>query len=157
MDDSFARGGKRGLGLLLAMLLLAQPVLAEERGWLTPRRAWGVALLGGSAVLLKNSWDFHQQASDFYSLYQRASTPQEAEVFFDRADNRDTKSQMSWMAATAFALGGVQLVAFGNREMESVAKKRRLEPDGKMHGFVIEPRVELELGRIGVRFKRRFF
>ena len=53
--------------LLLAGLCYVKPVCGEEgdqQGWLTPRRAWGIALFSGSAVLLKKSWDFHQQANE---------------------------------------------------------------------------------------------
>lgn len=135
----------------MVALLCAQPIQAAEQGWLTSRRAWGVALFSGSAVLLKKSWDFHQQADESYALYRRAATEREAELFFDRADNRDTKSQMSWMAAAAFALAGWQLMTLGDeREARALAIKKPT-----LAGVEVEP--QLQSGRVGLRFKRRFF
>ena len=80
--------GAMGLGAV------AWSVKGADRGWMTSRRAWGWALCGGSAILLVKSWDFRQQGDDAYRRYQKASTPQEAERFLDRANSRDTQSQM---------------------------------------------------------------
>ncbi|MEE3258044.1 MAG: hypothetical protein VX293_02425 [Candidatus Latescibacterota bacterium] len=146
-----ARGGP---GLILALVCCVQPLSAEEdKQWLTPRRAWGLALFGGSAVLLQKGWDFHQRADEFYALYRQASSERDAEDFFDRADNNDTKSQMSGLAATAFALAGWQLWSSGDERSE----QQQYIVKSKLLGLEVEPRLELEEGRVGLRFKRRFF
>ncbi len=140
--------------LLLAGLCYVKPVCGEEgdqQGWLTPRRAWGIALFSGSAVLLKKSWDFHQQANETYALYRKAATGPQAELLYESADNRDTKSQMSWMAAAAFALAGWQMLALGDaRESVMIANPHLL-------GVEFEPRVQMETRRIEFSFKHRFF
>lgn len=143
-----------GLGLILALVFCVQPLQAEEdKQWLTPRRAWGLALFGGSAVLLQKGWDFHQRADESYLLYRQASTERDAEDFFDRADNNDTKSQMSWLAATAFALAGWQLWSLGDERPE----RQQVVVVPKVMGLEIDPRLELEERRVGLWFKRRFF
>ena len=74
--------------LLLAGLCYVKPVCGEEgdqQGWLTPRRAWGIALFSGSTVLLKKSWDFHQQANETYALYRKAATGPQAELLYESA------------------------------------------------------------------------
>ena len=123
--------GAMGLGAV------AWSVKGADRGWMTSRRAWGWALCGGSAILLVKSWDFRQQGDDAYRRYQKASTPQEAERFLDRANSRDTQSQMSWMTAAAFALAGWQLLALGDEKQEQ--------------GVAVAPRLELGTGQVGIR------
>ena len=136
-----------GLGLL-ALLLCAGPVPAEEEQ-ASSRRTWGLALFAGSAVLLKKGWDFHSQADEFYDLYRQATDEHDAEIFFDRADNRDVKSQMSLLAAGTFALAGWQFW--------SHAEKERRETGAKILGVEVVPQVELDRGRVGLALKRRFF
>ena len=123
--------GAMGLGAV------AWSVRGADRGWLTSRRAWGLALCGGSAILLVKSWNFRQQGDDAHQHYQKASTPQEAARFLDRANSRDTQSQMSWMTAAAFALAGWQLLALGDEKQEQ--------------GVEIAPRLDLGAGRVGVQ------
>ena len=131
-------------------LLLAQSAWAEGREETRSRRVWGVALYTGSAILLKKSWDFHQQADESYALYRKADTGPRAELYFDRAGNRDTKSQMSWMAAAAFALAGWQMLASGDEEEREVKKL-------KMARVEIEPELAWQGRRVGLQFTRRFF
>ena len=123
--------GAMGLGAV------AWSVKGADRGWMTSRRAWGWALCGGSAILLVKSWDFRQQGDDAYRRYQKASTPQEAERFLDRANSRDTQSQMSWMTAAAFALAGWQLLALGDEK--------------PAQGVAVAPRLELGTGQVGIQ------
>ena len=142
--------------LVVALLYVSPPAYAEQdetQGWLTSRRAWSMALCSGSVVLLKKSWDFHRQADESYALYRKATTGPEAEVFFERADNRDTKSQMSWMAAAAFALAGWQMLASGDKE----GTQASFGKNPQVVGVEIEPELEWRNRRVGLQFKRRFF
>ena len=141
---------------MVTLLYVSPPAYAEQdetQGWLTSRRAWSMALCSGSVVLLKKSWDFHRQADESYALYRKATTGPEAELLFERADNRDTKSQMSWMAAAAFALAGWQMLASGDKEgtQASFAKKPQVV------GVEIEPELEWRARRVGLQLKGRFF
>ena len=141
---------------LIVALLYVPPAYAEQhetQGWLTSRRAWSMALCSGSVVLLKKSWDFHRQADESYALYRKATTGPEAELFFERADNRDTKSQMSWMAAAAFALASWQMLVSGDKEGTQVS----LGKNPQVVGVEIEPELEWRTRRVGLQFKRRFF
>ena len=143
-------------GFLMVALLYVPPAYAEQdetQGWLTSRRAWSMALCSGSVVLLKKSWDFHRQADESYALYRKATTGPEAELFFERADNRDTKSQMGWMAAAAFALAGWQMLASGDKE----GTQASLGKNPQVVGVEIEPELEWRTIRVGLQFKRRFF
>ena len=142
--------------LMVTLLYVSPPAYAEQdetQGWLTSRRAWSMALCSGSVLLLKKSWDFHRQADESYALYRKATTGPEAELLFERADNRDTKSQMSWMAAAAFALAGWQMLASGDKEgtQASFAKKPQVV------GVEIEPELEWRARRVGLQLKGRFF
>ena len=112
-----------------------------------------MALFSGGVVLLKKSWDFHLQADESYALYRKATTGPEAEVFFERADNRDTKSQMSWMAAAAFALAGWQMLASGDKEGTQASFGGNLQ----LVGVEIAPELEWRDRRVVLQFKRRFF
>ena len=141
---------------MVTLLYVSPPAYAEQdetQGWLTSRRAWSMALCSGSVLLLKKSWDFHRQADESYALYRKATTGPEAELLFERADNRDTKSQMSWMAAAAFALAGWQMLASGDKEgtQASVAK------NPQVGGGEIEPELEWRARRVGLQLKGRFF
>jgi len=76
-----------------------------------------------------------------------------AEDFYERSDNRQTKSQMSWGVAAAFAAVGYQLLVVDGRGKEpnsSVAQGR-----GALDRVDFEP--QIELGRVGFRLSRRFF
>ena len=142
--------------LIVALLYVSPPAYAEQdetQGWLTSRRAWSMALCSGSVVLLKKSWDFHRQADESYALYRKATTGPEADVFFERADNRDTKSQMSWMAAAAFALAGWQMLVSGDKE----GTQASFGKNSQVVGVEIEPELEWRNRRVGLQFKRRFF
>ena len=142
--------------LIVALLYVSPPAYAEQdetQGWLTSRRAWSMALCSGSVVLLKKSWDFHRQADESYALYRKATTGPEAELLFERADNRDTKSQMSWMAAAAFVLAGWQMLASGDKE----GTQASFGKNPQVVGVEIEPELEWRARRVGLQFKRRFF
>ena len=132
---------------LLALLLCAGPVSAEQEQS-NSRRTWGLALFASSAVLLKKGWDFHRQADEFYDLYRQTNDDRAAEDFFDRADNCDVKSQMSFLVAGTFALAGWQFWSWDARE--------RRETGAKILSVEVVPQVELNWGRVGLVLKRRF-
>ena len=132
---------------LLALLLCAGPVSAEQEQS-NSRRTWSLALFASSAVLLKKGWDFHRQADEFYDLYRQTNDDRAAEDFFDRADNCDVKSQMSFLVAGTFALAGWQFWSWDTRE--------RRETGAKILSVEVVPQVELNWGRVGLVLKRRF-
>jgi len=135
-----------GIGLL-GILFCAGSVSAEQERT-NSRRTWGLAFCAGSAVLLKKGWDFHRQADEFYDIYRRATDERDAEQFFDRADNRDVKSQMSFLVAGAFAVAGWQFLSRGEGERET---------GSKILGLEVATQIEADRGGVILALQRRFF
>ena len=136
----------------LAMDGMGRPALAEEvQGFFTARRSLGLMFLGGSAVLLKQGMDFHDEADELYALYEAAETPEDADRLYARTNNRDIKSQVSWALAGAFAVSGVRLILRSGTPSSALARPyTRAEP-----ATYVEPHVSS--GRLGVVLKQSFF
>jgi hypothetical protein len=77
---------------------------------ITGRRLMGMAFLGGSALLVRKGYDYHNDADDLYALYKEADEPEDADRLYSRTTNRDVKSQVSWALAAAFAFSGMRMV-----------------------------------------------
>ena len=150
----FHRMASAVLGVLLGVLLLVQPVVAEsEKSTFKARRSLGVLFLAGSLALTKQGFDFRDDADEFYVRYKKAGTPAEADRLYTRTNNRDVKSQVSWALAAALAVSGTRLF---------LAKADDAHPASRLNaarrlasGFSLEP--QLEPRRFGLELKRRFF
>ena len=137
----------------LAMDGMGHPAVAEEsQGFFTARRSLGLMFLGGSAALLKQGMDFHDEADELYALYEAAETPEDADRLYARTNNRDIKSQVSWALAGAFAVSGVRLILRSGTP--SSARYGRLHMRAEPATYV-EPHVSS--GRLGVVLKQSFF
>ena len=137
----------------LAMDRMGHPAVAQEvQGVFTARRSLGLMFLGGSAVLLKQGMDFHDEADELYVLYVSAETPEDADRLYARTNNRDIKSQVSWALAGAFAVSGVRLILWSGTP--SSARYARTHTRAEPATFV-EPHVSY--GRLGVVLKHSFF
>lgn len=146
--------------LLLCGLFICRPVMAEERGFFTPRRTLGLAFLGGSALLAKQGVDFKSEADDFYERYEKATDQTEIDRLYRRTNNRDVKSQVSWALSAAFAVSGLRLVFIGGAETSNERQQlTRGEKESPVMGAVrgIEFESRLDPGGIGFSVKRRFF
>ena len=141
----------RGLGIALATLALtvlgAVPGFAEEL--VSPRRALGVALLGGSLLLAKQGVDLHRDADDLYARYKEADRPQEASRLYRRTNNRDIKSQVSWALSAAFAITGARLLWRGRSDSE-----HKQRPGGS---WVLSGPAEIRGVDLGLARSWRFF
>ena len=147
------------LVFLLCLLLVSPPVEAGERRILTPRRALGLAFLGGSAALVKRGMDFKEEADELYERYEKATDPQEIDRLYRRTNNRDVKSQVSWALAAAFAVSGLRLILTGETETEfgrfrSFGTKELLSG---LPGWRIEVESRADGGGIGIGLRRSFF
>ncbi len=132
---------------------MGKPAAAEEGGhFFTARRTLGLVFLGGSAALVKQGIDFHDEADELYARYEMAGTADEADRLYARTNNRDIKAQVSWALAAAFAVSGVRLILQGGSAPHAAeyANQRAITP-----GVVLEPR--LSAHQLGLVIKRSFF
>ncbi len=132
---------------------VVQPVAAEEgQGFLTARRSLGLLFIGGSAALVKQGFDFNSEADELYARYQAADTAEDAVRLYERTNNRDVKSQVSWALAAAFTVSGVRLLLQGG---EASARAYRSGAGAlSTPRFAVEP--QLAARRIGLVVKRSF-
>ena len=145
--------------VLVALLcggLLGQPIAAEAEGFFTARRSLGLAFLGGSVVMGKVGLDFKNDADDFYDRYERASDPIEVDRLYQRTNNRDIKSQISWAMAAAFAVSGVRLI-FSSSPVKSYERPKPSEKGTKIGVRGLELDGQIDRGRLGLRLKKSFF
>lgn len=137
----------------LAMDRMGHPAVAQEvQGFFTARRSLGLMFLGGSAVLLKQGMDFHDEADELYALYEAAETPEDADRLYARTNNRDIKSQVSWALAGAFAVSGVRLILRSGTPLSARYARPHTRAKSAMY---VEPHVSS--GRLGVILKQSFF
>ena len=145
--------------VLVALLcggLLGQPSTAEAEGFFTARRSLGLAFMGGSAVMCKVGLDYKNDADDFYDRYKRAADPIEVDRLYQRTNNRDIKSQVSWALAAAFAVSGVRLI-FSSGPVKSYDRPATSEKRTKIGIRGVELDGQIDRGRFGLRLKKSFF
>ena len=106
----------------------------------------------GSAALLKQGMDFHDEADELYALYEAAETPEDADRLYARTNNRDIKSQVSWALAGAFAVSGLRLILRSGTPSSARYGRphTRTEPATYVGPHVLS-------GRLGVVLKQSFF
>ena len=127
-------------------------VAEESQDFFTARRSLGLMFLGGSAALLKQGMDFHDEADELYALYEAAETPEDADRLYARTNNRDIKSQVSWALAGAFAVSGVRLILRSGIPSSARYGRPHTRAEPAMY---VEPHVSS--GRLGVVLKQSFF
>ena len=159
--DSAGGTAKRRVAALLAGLicvgLLAGTARAESRRLFTARRAVGVLFLGGGAVMANQALDLRAEADDFYDRYEQATEPEEIDRLYQRTNNRDIKSQLSWALAAAFSVTGLRLVLTSGpgsappRDADLAATPLPSLPGGLELTSTVDPQ------RIGLGLRRRFF
>ncbi|MBT5829798.1 MAG: hypothetical protein HOH77_06345, partial [Candidatus Latescibacteria bacterium] len=81
--------------LALALVTTCFAPNVEAGSVFTTRRTFGVLFLGGSVLMAKKAVDFRRDADDIYDAYKLARNSRDADDLFNRASDRDTKSQMS--------------------------------------------------------------
>ena len=155
------RASLRGkfLIVLVALLcggLLGQPIAAGAEGFFTKRRSLGLAFVGGSAVICKVGLDYKNDADDFYDRYKRASDPIEIGRLYQRTNNRDIKSQISWALGAAFAVSGLRLILTSGPEKSY--DRAKLSENGMKTGIGgLELDGQVDRGRFGLRLKKSFY
>ena len=126
----------------------------------TVRRVLGLAFLGGGVALAMKGFEYHDDADGLYDAYQAAKDPVEIDRLYQRATNRDVKSQVSWALAGAFAISGVRLLLTGHSGKGKRPDYRRQRPTAqKMSKFdrlVIQPRLR-QHREIGIELKKPIF
>ncbi|MEW6753486.1 MAG: hypothetical protein AB1505_21255 [Candidatus Latescibacterota bacterium] len=144
------------LGLALVVVLAETPTGARADGLVTARRALGVAFLGGSVALAKQALDYDEQGDDLYRRYKQAVEEDEIERLYQRTNNRDVKSQVSWALSAAFAISGLRLLLTeGPRQVSSGPSSRRsVEP---APGTDLRLQGRLDAGSVRLDLMRRFF
>ena len=148
------------LTLFLAALLgsgaIGQPAAADDEGFFTVRRSIGLVFLGGSALMVKQGFDFKNEADDYYERYKRATDPQEIDHLYGRTNNRDIKSQISWALAAALGASGLRLVLVTppEKSFEKVAAV-----GSQVEGVVrrLELVSQIDAGRLGLSLQKRFY
>ncbi len=80
------------------------------------RRTLGLAFLGAGTALAVKGFDYRGEADAFYADYQQAVDPIEINRLYQRTTNRDIKAQVSWALGAACGIGGLRLLATGDRK-----------------------------------------
>jgi len=146
------------LAILLCGILAGQSVAAEGKGFFNARRSLGLVFLGSGVVLAKQGLDFKDEADGFYDRYKMATDSKEIDRLYQRTNNRDVKSQVSWAMAAAFGVSGLRLILTGNGAKaygEGKASAKEMAIDGERQGLRLES--QIDPGRIGLRLKKNFF
>jgi hypothetical protein len=120
---------------------------AEARSVFTARRTFGVLFLGGSALMAKKALDFKRDADDIYESYKLANSAEEAGTLFDKASDRDTKSQMSIGLSAIFLVSGLRLLLDSGIDDNIPKIDRRIKLDVTS---------DLQKQSVGIALKKRF-
>jgi hypothetical protein len=115
--------------VLAAALLFGGLTPAEAGSMFTARRTFGVLFLSGSALMAKRAVDFKRDADDLYGAYKIANNAQEADRLFDRASDRDTKSQMSVGLSAILLISGLRLLMHSGVDDNIPKIDRRIKVD----------------------------
>jgi len=133
--------------LVAAFLVVILAPVAEARSMFTARRTFGVLFLGGSALMAKKALDFKRDADDLYDVYKLASNAEEAETLFDKASDRDTKSQMSIGLSAIFLVSGLRLLIHSGIDDNVPKIDKRIK---------IDVTSDMQKQSVGIALKKRF-
>ena len=121
---------QKGCCVVLAVALLFGGTAPAEAGSMfTARRTFGVLFLSGSVLMAKRSFDFKRDADDLYGAYKLSTNAQEASRLFDRANDRDTKSQMSVGLSAILLISGLRLLMHSGVDDNIPKIDRRIKID----------------------------
>ncbi len=133
--------------LLVVWMVISFAPTAEARSVFTARRTFGVLFLGGSALMAKKALDFKRDADDIYKFYKLANSAEEAGTLFDKASDRDTKSQMSIGLSAIFLVSGLRLLLDSGIDDNIPKIDRRIKLDVTS---------DLQKQSVGFALKKRF-
>lgn len=131
----------------VALLLACLAPNAHADSVFTTRRTFGVLFLGGSVLMAKKAVDFKRDADDIYDAYKLARNAQEANDLFDRASDRDTKSQMSIGLSAVLLVSGLRLLMDSGIDDNIPKIDRRIK---------IDVSSDIYEKRVGVALKKKF-
>jgi hypothetical protein len=121
----------KAMSCVLAAVLFSATAVStvEAKSFFTTRRTFGSLFLAGSLVMAKQAYSFRQDANDVYDAYKVARNADEAETLYDRASDRDTKSQMSIAFSAALLASGLRLLLSSGVDDNIPKMDRRLKLD----------------------------
>ena len=131
--------------LCLALLSVVFAPQANAGSVFTARRTFGVLFLGGSVIMAKKAVDFKRDADDIYDAYKLARNAQDANNLFDRASDRDTKSQMSIGLSAILLVSGLRLLIHSGIDNNIPKIDRRIKLD--VSSDIYEKKIGLALKR----------
>lgn len=144
------------IGLICLGLLSARPATADE-GLLTKRRGAGLLFMGAGVALVKQGFEFRDEADDFYSRYKQASDADQIERLYQHTNNRDIKSQLSWALAGACTVAGLRLIFSQGAEPPPARQAVRSESRTPRLPGGLELTSRLAPERVELALSRRFF
>ena len=129
---------------LLSIVLVPQ---VQAKSPFTSRRIFGALFVGGSIYMAKKARDFHRSGDQIYQDYLVADNSQDAERLYDRASDRDTKSQMSIAISAVMLVSGLRLLLFSGVDdnIPKIDRKLTLDLQG-----------DVQTQTLGVSLKRQF-
>ena len=135
------------IGLVVALLLTCFTHHAEAGSVFTTRRTFGVLFLTGSVIMAKKAVDFKRDADDIYDAYKIARNAKNANDLFDRASDRDTKSQMSIGLSAILLVSGLRLLIHSGIDQNIPKIDRHIN---------IDVSSDIHQKKVGLAFKRQF-
>jgi hypothetical protein len=140
---------KRFCSCVLVVALMSSSLVsgAEAGSVFTARRTFGVLFLGGSALMAKKAIDFKRDADDIFEAYRLARNAENASQLFDRASDRDTKSQMSVGLSAILLVSGLRLLLDSGLDNNIPKIDRRIK---------IDVSSDVHQKKVGLALKRRF-
>ena len=135
------------VALTTVFLLGCLAPAAEARSIFTARRTFGVLFLSGSALMAKRAIDFKRDADSIYDAYKLAANAQEANQLFNRASDRDTKSQMSVGFSAILLISGLRLLMHSGVDDNIPKIDRRIK---------IDVNSDVRTKSLGIALKKKF-
>ena len=132
---------------IIAMLVSFLAPMAEAGSAFTARRTFGVLFLSGSALMAKKAIDFKRDADKHYDAYKLANNARDAELSFNRASDRDTKSQMSIGLSAIFLVSGLRLLMHSGIDDNIPKSDRHIN---------IDVTGDIQTQSVGVALQKRF-
>lgn len=133
--------------LALTLVIACFAPNAEAGSVFTTRRTFGVLFLGGSVLMAKKAVDFKRDADDIYDAYKLARNARDADDLFDRASDRDTKSQMSVGLSAILLVSGLRLLIHSGIDNNIPKIDRRIK---------IDLSSDIHQKKVGLALKRQF-
>jgi len=134
--------------LLAAALLLGGMIsAAEAQSIFTARRTFGILFLSSSVYMAKRAIYYKRDADNLYTSYKSATNAQDANQLFNRASDRDTKSQMSFGFSAILLISGLRLLMHSGVDDNIPKIDRRIKIDLKS---------DIRTKSVGIALKKKF-